>query len=67
MCGWGWRGGGAELRLVRVNEFKTNDIQEDVYTTLQFGTVFNGAQSNDVIKLVDDDEEDPCSTEVIQY
>lgn len=38
----------------------------DVYTALHFGTVSNGTESNDVIELLDDDE-DLCSTEVIQY
>lgn len=38
----------------------------DVYTTLHFGTVSNGNESNDVIELPGDDE-DLCSTEVIQY
>lgn len=27
MCGWGRRGEGADLRLLKVNEFKTNDIR----------------------------------------
>lgn len=41
---------------------------DDVYTALRFGTVSNGTGSNDVIELLDDDEdEDLCSTEVIQY
>lgn len=41
---------------------------DDVYTALHFGTVSNGTQSNDVIELLDDDEDEAlCSTEVIQY
>ena len=38
-------------------------LQDDVYTTLHFVQVSNGAQSNDSIEpFDDDDEEDPCST-----
>ncbi|KAL7396008.1 hypothetical protein ABVT39_027117 [Epinephelus coioides] len=54
------------MRLVRVNEFKTNDMQKDVYAGLHFGTTFNGARTDDMMELLDDDEEDPCSTGVIQ-
>lgn len=53
--------------MVRVNEFKINDMQGDVFGALHFGTLFNGARSDDVMEPVDDDQEDPCSTEVIQY
>lgn len=58
--------GGADLRLVRLNEFKTNDMQEDVCRALHFRTAINGAWIADVIEVVDDDEEDACSNEVIQ-
>lgn len=57
--------GGADLRLVRVNEFKTNDMQEDVDHTLNLATAFNGSKADDVIELVHGDEEDSFSTEVI--
>lgn len=64
MCGWGG-GGGADPRLVRVNEFKTNDMQKDVYHTLNPATAFNGSKTDDTIELLSDDEEDSFSTEVI--
>lgn len=63
------------VKLVRRGEqilawFKLMSLRQmtcgDVYTVLHFGTVSNGTESNDVIELLDDDE-DLCSTEVIQY
>lgn len=50
----------------QLNEFKTNYLQDNVYTALHVGPLSNGAQSNEVIKLVDDDG-GPCSIEVTQY
>ena len=49
--------GSEDLRLVKVNEFKTNDIQRYVYRT-PFATAFNGSQTDDMRELVDDDEKD---------
>lgn len=54
MCGCGWGGGGGAL--VRVNEFKTNDMQK------RHVAVFNGSETDDA----DDDERDSFSTKVIQ-
>lgn len=39
-------------------------MQKDVYAPLHFGTAFNGAQSDNMIELVEDEEEDPCSNKV---
>lgn len=66
MCGWGWGGGVVDLRMVWINEFKTNDLQDKVRTALHFGTVSNGTQRHSVIELLDE-EEDPCSAEFMHY
>lgn len=49
-----------------VNEFKTNDLKEDVYRAPHFATLFNGSETDDMRELVDDDEGHSFSTKVIQ-
>lgn len=51
--------------LVRINEFKTNDMQDDVYHTLNLAIVFNGSKADNVIELVHDEEEGSFCTKVI--